>query len=98
EVLQHLLGLLGRGPADELAAVRIERDLAGAEQQVAGADRLAVGTDRRRSGRGRDGFELHGEGGVGRRRSRSRRSTAGGRKLLTSPPLRTISRISDDDT
>ena len=64
EVLQAARGLFGRGLADELVRVRIQRDLSRAEQQAACANRVAVGTE----GGGRsdrsDGFAMLGHDGL----------------------------------
>src|SRR5439155_7123662 len=51
-------GLLCGRVAHQLAGVRIERDLAGAEQQPGGGDGMAVGPDRGRSSHGGDGLAM----------------------------------------
>ena len=90
-----LLGPNGAGKTTTLRTVSALLPLLGGEIDVLSVS-LRPGV-RRGRGVGVHGFELH-WGELLRSRSRSRCSTGGCRKLPTSPPLRTISRISDDDT
>lgn len=48
EVFQHAPGLRGHVVADQLSALRIERDLAGGKEHAAATHRLRIGTDRGR--------------------------------------------------